>query len=417
MLLAAPYKVYVFHLRFRTGCTGIVDRLQEDVPETIEALQEAGVKVWILTGDKQETAINIANACKLLRSSDRLLSANCGSRHEEEREESSLDSTSSFILVIDGRTLEWALQEELKGSFLELSCKCKAVICCRSTPLQKSKVVQLIRDKIGVMTLAVGDGANDVSMIQVADVGIGISGQEGMQAVMSSDFAISRFKHLKKLLLVHGHWCYHRLANMILYFIYKNVVRAMYVNLLFWYQFFCGYSGSVMINSWVLILFNLVFTSVPPLIYGILDQDTPADTLMKLPELYGASRTTKECLGRLSDEPCCVYLLQTWIHMLVLVLSAALYFGFVQLYSAFCVVCSHPTNLFGVETLQITQPLFYIICTLTTVAALLPRYQKHSHRVPDLTPGLTPQKQLTHMMLIRRGAAVGTVCTIFHVMS
>ncbi|XP_047202122.1 probable phospholipid-transporting ATPase VD isoform X2 [Girardinichthys multiradiatus] len=412
------------------GCTGIVDRLQEDVPETIEALQEAGVKVWILTGDKQETAINIANACKLLRSSDRLLSANCGSReacgalleellsevqHEEEREESSLNSTSSFILVIDGRTLEWALQEELKGSFLELSCKCKAVICCRSTPLQKSKVVQLIRDKIGVMTLAVGDGANDVSMIQVADVGIGISGQEGMQAVMSSDFAISRFKHLKKLLLVHGHWCYHRLANMILYFIYKNV---MYVNLLFWYQFFCGYSGSVMINSWVLILFNLVFTSVPPLIYGILDQDTPADTLMKLPELYGASRTTKvyipfmfwiNMLDAFYQSLVCFFLpyfalagsdagtlsfgspintsalfiillhqviesnTLTWIHMLVLVLSAALYFGFVQLYSAFCVVCSHPTNLFGVETLQITQPLFYIICTLTTVAALLPR--------------------------------------------
>ncbi|XP_007553128.1 phospholipid-transporting ATPase VD [Poecilia formosa] len=412
------------------GCTGIVDRLQEDVPETIEALQEAGIKVWVLTGDKQETAVNIANACKLLRSNDRLLTANCGSkdacaalleellievRHEEDGEESSFHSTGSFILVIDGRTLEWALQDELKASFLELSCKCKAVICCRSTPLQKSKVVQLIRDKIGVMTLAVGDGANDVSMIQVADVGIGISGQEGMQAVMSSDFAISRFKHLKKLLLVHGHWCYHRLANMILYFIYKNV---MYVNLLFWYQFFCGFSGSVMINSWVLILFNLVFTSVPPLIYGILDQDMPADTLMKLPQLYGAGGTTKiyipatfwitildafyqsvvcffvpyfalagSDVGVLSfgspinTSALLIILLHqviesntlTWIHVLVLLLSAILYFVFVLLYSAFCVVCSHPTNLFRVETVQMSQPLFYIICALTTFTALLPR--------------------------------------------
>lgn len=412
------------------GCTGIVDRLQEDVPETIEALQEAGIKVWVLTGDKQETAVNIANACKLLRSNDRLLTANCGSKdacaalleellievkHEEDKEESFSDGTSGCILVIDGRTLEWALQEELTGSFLELSCKCKAVICCRSTPLQKSKVVQLIRDKIGVMTLAVGDGANDVSMIQVADVGIGISGQEGMQAVMSSDFAISRFKHLKKLLLVHGHWCYHRLANMILYFFYKNV---MYVNLLFWYQFFCGFSGSVMINSWVLILFNLAFTSVPPLIYGILDQDTPADTLMKLPELYRDGSTTKVYIpatfwitildafyqslvcffvpyfalagsdvGVLSfgspvnTSALFIILLHqviesntlTWIHVLVLVLSVVLYFGFVLLYSAFCVVCSHPTNLFRVETLQMSQPLFYIICALTTVTALLPR--------------------------------------------
>uniref|UniRef100_A0A3Q3AVL2 Phospholipid-transporting ATPase n=1 Tax=Kryptolebias marmoratus TaxID=37003 RepID=A0A3Q3AVL2_KRYMA len=427
------------------GCTGIVDRLQEDVPETIEALQQAGIKVWVLTGDKQETAVNVANACKLLRADDQLLTANCVSKDScevllnalilevqsggdvatELTKESSPSSAPSFVLVIDGRTLEWALQDELKGSFLELSRRCKAVICCRSTPLQKSKVVHLIRDQLGIMALAVGDGANDVSMIQVADVGIGISGQEGMQAVMSSDFAISRFKHLRKLLLVHGRWCCHRLANMILYFIYKNV---MYVNLLFWYQFFCGFSGSVMINAWVLILFNLVFTSVPPLIYGILDQDQPADILMKQPELYKAARTSKiyvsstfwitvldafyqslACffvpylalagsdVGELSfgspvnTSALFIILLHqiiesntlTWIHMLVLVLSLGSYFVFTLPFSAFCVVCGNPTNLFGVELQQLSQPLFYIICALTTVTALLPRYIKtHSHIFP-----------------------------------
>uniref|UniRef100_A0A3Q1CF76 Phospholipid-transporting ATPase n=1 Tax=Amphiprion ocellaris TaxID=80972 RepID=A0A3Q1CF76_AMPOC len=419
------------------GTTGIVDRLQEEVPETIETLQRAGIKVWVLTGDKQETAINIAYACKLLHANDQLLTANCGSKNAcaallEElklevqcgegsmtdltaRVESSLGSVAGFILVIDGRTLNWALQEELKSNFLELTCRCKAVICCRSTPLQKSQVVQLIRDQLGVMTLAVGDGANDVSMIQVADVGIGISGQEGMQAVMSSDFAISRFKHLSKLLLVHGHWCYSRLANMILYFIYKNV---MYVNLLFWYQFFCGFSGSVMTNSWVLIFFNLIFTSIPPLIYGILDQDTPADTLMEQPELYQAAHTSKvyvpnmfwitvldafyqslvcffvpyfafagSDVGELSfgspinTSALLIILLHqviesktlTWIHILVLVLSGSSYFGFVLLFSVLCVTCSPPTNPLGVETLQMSQPLFYIICILTIVMALLPR--------------------------------------------
>ncbi|XP_072220814.1 phospholipid-transporting ATPase VD isoform X1 [Leuresthes tenuis] len=411
------------------GSTGIVDRLQEDVPETIEALQRAAIKVWVLTGDKQETAVNIANACKLLRPADQLLTANCESKdacaallegliEEVQRGEAGpADRTedAGFILVIDGRTLDFALSEELKNSFLELSRRCKAVICCRSTPLQKSQVVQLIRDQLGVMTLAVGDGANDVSMIQVADVGIGISGQEGMQAVMSSDFAISRFQHLRKLLLVHGHWCYNRLANMILFFIYKNV---MYVNLLFWYQFFCGFSGSVMINSWVLILFNLLFTSVPPLIYGVLDRDTPAHTLLQLPELYGAVRTYKvyvpsmfwftvldafyqslvcffvpyfavegSDVGDLSfgspinTSALLIILLHqviesntlTWIHVLVLALSAASYFGFVLLFSAFCELCSHPTNLLGVETRQMSQPLFYIICAVTTVTALLPR--------------------------------------------
>ncbi|XP_056281813.1 probable phospholipid-transporting ATPase VD isoform X3 [Pseudoliparis swirei] len=420
-----------------TGTTGIVDRLQEEVPDTIEALQRAGIKVWILTGDKKETAINIAYACKLLCPNDQLLTANCGSKGacaallEElrlevqrggDREtaagnpaESSSGSPEGFILVLDGRTLDWALQEEQRSDFLELSQRCKAVICCRSTPLQKSKVVQLIRDQLGVMTLAVGDGANDVSMIQVADVGVGISGQEGMQAVMSSDFAISRFKHLRKLLLVHGHWCYSRLANMMLYFIYKNV---MYVNLLFWYQFFCGFSGSVMTNAWVLILFNLIFTSIPPLVYGVLERDIPAHTLMALPELYKAAQTSKVSapymfwitildafyqslvcffvpyfafagsgVGELSfgspinASALLIILLHqvieshtlTWIHVLVLVLSGGSYVGFVLLFSLFCVTCSPPTSPVGVETLEMSQPLFYIVCALTTVTALLPR--------------------------------------------
>ncbi|GAA6110536.1 probable phospholipid-transporting ATPase VD isoform X1 [Tachysurus ichikawai] len=229
------------------GATGIVDRLQEDVPETIEALQRAGIKVWVLTGDKQETAINIACACKLLRPTDQLLTANCDSKEacearllelqqdiglHKDRGLSNTDMAvsqddagiSGFTLVIDGRTLDFALQNDLQKVFLDVTVSCRSVICCRSTPLQKSQVVRLVGDSLRVMALAIGDGANDVSMIQVADVGVGISGQEGMQAVMSSDFAISRFKHLRKLLLVHGHWCYNRLANMILYFFYKNVV-------------------------------------------------------------------------------------------------------------------------------------------------------------------------------------------------
>uniref|UniRef100_A0A8C2XJC0 Phospholipid-transporting ATPase n=1 Tax=Cyclopterus lumpus TaxID=8103 RepID=A0A8C2XJC0_CYCLU len=404
------------------GTTGIVDRLQEEVPDTIEALQRAGIKVWILTGDKKETAINIAYACKLLCPNDQLLTANCGSKDacaallEElklkvqrggdretaagDPEESSSGRMEGFILVLDGRTLDWALQEEQRSDFLELSQRCKAVICCRSTPLQKSKVVQLIRDQLGVMTLAVGDGANDVSMIQVADVGVGISGQEGMQAVMSSDFAISRFKHLRKLLLVHGHWCYSRLANMIFYFIYKNV---MYVNLLFWYQFFCGFSGSVMTNAWVLILFNLIFTSIPPLIYGVLERDIPTDMLTTDPDLnmdllicffvpyfaFAGSSVSELSFGSpINASALLIILLHqvieshtlTWIHVLVLVLSGGFYFGFVLLFSLFCVTCSPPTNPVGVETLEMSQPLFYIVCALTTVTALLPRYTRtHTH--------------------------------------
>ncbi|XP_051508144.1 phospholipid-transporting ATPase VD-like isoform X1 [Myxocyprinus asiaticus] len=413
------------------GATGIVDRLQEEVPETIEALQEAGIKVWVLTGDKQETAINIAFACKLLRPTDQLLTFNCDNKeaseallHELQHEvrpftkggESEDDwSSCDFVLVIDGRTLDFALQKELQGPFLELTCCCRSVICCRSTPLQKSQVVQLVRNKLKVMTLAIGDGANDVSMIQVADVGIGISGQEGMQAVMSSDFAISRFKYLRKLILVHGHWCYARLANMILYFFYKNV---MFVNLLFWYQFFCGFSGSTMTNSWVLIFFNLLFTSVPPLVYGVLDKDVSSGTLLDLPDLYQSGQNSQAYLpstfwltmldafyqslvcffipyfayagsdigvfsfgSPINGSALLIILLHqviesrtlTWLHAGLLLFSALFYYVFVFVFSVICVTCSSPANPIGIETKMMSDPLYYFVCGLTTVLALLPR--------------------------------------------
>ncbi|TRY82205.1 hypothetical protein DNTS_003391 [Danionella cerebrum] len=370
------------------GATGIVDRLQEEVPETIEALQEAGIK------------------------------GTCEARLQElqlELWQVSKTDASDCVLVIDGHTLDFALLNELQGAFLDLSCSCRSVICCRSTPLQKSQVVRLVRDSLKVMTLAIGDGANDVSMIQVADVGVGISGQEGMQAVMSSDFAISRFKFLRKLILVHGHWCYARLANMILYFFYKNV---MYVNLLFWYQFFCGFSGSMMTNSWVSIFFNLLFTSVPPLIYGVLDKDVSPETLMELPHLYKSGQNSQAYLpstfwltildafyqslvcffipyfayvgsdigvfsfgSPINASALLIILLHqviesrtlTWIHGSLLLFSTLFYFAFVLLFSVTCVTCNSPTNPYGIETKIMSEALFYLVCGLTTVLALLPR--------------------------------------------
>ncbi|KAJ8271599.1 hypothetical protein COCON_G00104580 [Conger conger] len=421
------------------GATGIVDRLQEEVPETIEALRQAGIRVWILTGDKQETAVNIACACRLLRPSDHLLTANCGSKEECEALLADLRAVieasrgsepgegvaqgvgdPGFTLVLDGRTLDWALQEELQDPFLELTRQCRAVICCRSTPLQKSQVVTLVRDRLGVTTLAIGDGANDVSMIQVADVGIGISGQEGMQAVMSSDYAVSRFKHLRRLLLVHGHWCYTRLAKMILYFFYKNVA---YVNLLFWYQFYCGFSGATMTNYWVLIFFNLLFTSAPPLLYGVMDKDVSADTLLQLPELYRAGQNSQAYLPStfwitmldatyqslicffvpylayagsdisvfsfgtpINTSALFIILLHqvieshtlTWLHGAVLVGSALFYFIFTLVFSATCVTCNSPANPLGIDTRHMSDPLFYCVCVLTTLLALLPRILYHS---------------------------------------
>ncbi|KAM7294905.1 phospholipid-transporting ATPase VB [Ixodes scapularis] len=193
-------------------------------------------------------------------------------------------------LVVDGRTLSYVLERTVDKLFLKLAQQCGVVLCCRATPLQKASVVKLVKDRLNVLTLAIGDGANDVSMIQAADIGVGISGQEGMQAVMASDFALARFRYLERLLLVHGHWCYDRLARAVVYFFYKN---AAFIFILFWYQLYCGFTGAVMIDQLYLMLYNVLFTSLPPLILGIYDQDCPAHLLLKRPALYAPGRRSK----------------------------------------------------------------------------------------------------------------------------
>ncbi|XP_071670893.1 phospholipid-transporting ATPase VB isoform X2 [Patagioenas fasciata] len=427
------------------GATGIEDRLQDGVPDTITALREAGIQIWVLTGDKQETAVNIAYSCKLLKQGDTVFTINTESKEtcesllnltlEEVRKNYEVEKSQKkffgiiptsfsvseapspeFGLVIDGRTLNIIFQGGLEEKFLALTKHCRSVLCCRSTPLQKSMVVKLVRRQLKVMTLAIGDGANDVSMIQAADVGVGISGQEGMQTVMASDFAITQFKHLKKLLLVHGHWCYARLAKMVIYFFYKNV---SYVNLLFWYQFFCGFSGTAMIDYWQMIFFNLFFTSMPPLLFGVLDRDVSAETLLGLPELYENGRNSEiyklstfiiTMLDAFYQSLVCFFVpymtykdsdidvfsfgtpinsislltillhqaleMKTWtlLHVVTMIGSVAFYFIFSLIYNATCVLCNPPTNPYWIMERQLSDPIFYLLCLITPVIALLPRF-------------------------------------------
>uniref|UniRef100_A0A674PMJ1 Phospholipid-transporting ATPase n=1 Tax=Takifugu rubripes TaxID=31033 RepID=A0A674PMJ1_TAKRU len=413
------------------GATGIEDRLQENVPDTIVALREAGIQMWVLTGDKPETAVNIGYASRLLEEDDLVINMTVSSQLtctsimdctlEEVRrynaDPRNVGTTQNISLVIDGRTLSMALSPDLQGGFLELAKHCRSVLCCRVTPLQKSGVVKLVREKLKVMTLAVGDGANDVNMIQAADIGIGISGQEGMQAAMASDFAISHFKHLQKLLLVHGHWCYSRLANMIIYFFYKNVA---YVNLLFWYQFFCGFSGTTMIDYWLMIFFNLFFTSAPPIMFGIMDKDLSAEMLLGVPELYRTGQREYNfltfwisMLDGFYQSLVCFFIpylvyrdsdidiftfgtpintvslftillhlsieIKAWtvVHWVIIVGSVALYFIVTLAYSSICVTCNPPSNPYWILQSQMADPMFYLVCIIATVVALLPRYLYH----------------------------------------
>lgn len=307
------------------GVTGIEDKLQAGVPETMDTLMAAGIVVWVLTGDKPETAVNIAYSARLFSPAMQLLWLQARSksvaealihgylestrkkntvqeienireitmlnRDPTENEAHRIDSSwpRQRALVVDGKTLTVILDPRsgLTGLFLELTKTCSSVLACRATPLQKAYIVRIVKEQLGMRTLAIGDGANDVSMIQIADVGVGIFGHEGTQAVMAADFAISRFSMLSRLLLLHGHWCYDRLSRMILYFFYEN---ATFVFVLFWYQIYCGFTGTVMMDQIYLMLYNLLFTSMPPLVLGIYDRVAPSGVLLSMPHVYKRGR-------------------------------------------------------------------------------------------------------------------------------
>jgi phospholipid-transporting ATPase len=279
---------------FLLGATAIEDKLQEGVPETIHTLQDAGIKVWVLTGDRQETAINIGMSCKLLSEDMNLLIINEdtfeGTRDNLRKKAAAIANNQlgasdydSMALIIDGKSLGFALDKSLEQDFLNLAVLCKGVICCRVSPLQKALVVKLVKRNLKSLLLAIGDGANDVSMIQAAHVGVGISGMEGMQAARSADVSIGQFRFLRKLLLVHGAWSYQRLSQAILYSFYKNICLYMTQ---FWFVFLNGFSGQSVYESWTITFYNVFFTVLPPFVLGVFDQFISARLLDRYAQLY-----------------------------------------------------------------------------------------------------------------------------------
>ncbi|XP_043653683.1 phospholipid-transporting ATPase ID isoform X1 [Drosophila teissieri] len=365
------------------GVTAIEDKLQDGVPKSIANLQNAGIKIWVLTGDKQETAINIGYSCQLLTDEladvfivdgnsveevekqlrqfkesikiynrfrpggfdafDRLNSdsnmdplsvtmtqtsafmqetnlpptpppppaisvvtfrwdeknkdnkggpdsAECNDLFGDEKGSEDggtasivVDENTGFALVVNGHSLVHCLSPELENKFLDIASQCKAVICCRVTPLQKALVVELIKRAKNAVTLAIGDGANDVSMIKAAHIGVGISGQEGLQAVLSSDYSIAQFRYLERLLLVHGRWSYYRMCKFLRYFFYKNFAFTLCHC---WYSLFCGFSAQTVFDPMFISVYNLFYTSLPVLALGVFEQDVSDKNSLEFPRLY-----------------------------------------------------------------------------------------------------------------------------------
>eukprot|EP00606_Chrysophyceae_sp_TOSAG23-5_P000761 GSChrysophyteH2.ASY1.ANO1.1337.1 assembled CDS len=262
------------------GITAIEDRLQDEVPETIASLAQAGIVVWMLTGDKEETAINIGRSCELVRPDSKLFML-CGLKSTEDTtgyKDPDTGNLITIVLVMDGPSFSFFNYDKPDQTkwFLYIGKAVRSVISCRLTPNQKQSAT----------CLAIGDGANDVSMILEGDVGVGIFGKEGRQAANNADFAIGQFKFLKTLLLVHGRWNYVRQSQAFLYSLHKNAVITF---MLFWYCYFTAVSGTSPFQSFVYSGYNLML-GMPAVFYGILDRDLSREFVEANPETYATGK-------------------------------------------------------------------------------------------------------------------------------
>lgn len=343
--------------------TAVEDKLQNLVPETIKFMREAEVKLWVLTGDKRETAENIGYSANLLDRKMDVVHIQGSSSEEVESQlrdilakhthggdvtsDERLSQNLSFSglarrvselvsprrikaeekevgIIIDGASLKFALEHH-DDLFMQVSDHTKVVICARVTPLQKALVVRLVKTKRQSLTLAVGDGGNDVSMIQEAHIGVGIFGKEGTQAARSADYAIGEFKHLLRLTAVHGRYSSVRTAGMINLSFYKNIFFTMTQ---VFFQIFDFATGLTYNNQWITSAFNVVVTSASPFLFGIFERDVDESTILHFPSMYSYNRDRRLFSLRTAIEYTMVYGL--W-HAFIVFFGVYLTFGYLRI--------------------------------------------------------------------------------------
>jgi len=302
------------------GAAALEDKLQDGVVDAIECLRRAGIKVWVLTGDKVDTAVTISTGAALITddmhilklcAEDKLMAVDSAGLPIEQAIRQQLQEVSAegrkygssagsggqgveLSVVVDTAALESIWKYNLNEQFADLCAMCKSVVCARVTPDQKGKIVSMVKNSSPTgnkmdapICLAIGDGANDVNMIQNAHVGVGIAGLEGLQAVNASDYAIGQFRFLKRLLLVHGRWSARRMSVISWYMFYKNVACVLPQ---WWFGLFALFSGQNFYFDGFYQVYNIAFTSLPILAFGTLDQDISAAYSLKFPQLYADGR-------------------------------------------------------------------------------------------------------------------------------
>ena len=334
--------------------TGVEDKLQNNVRNTLEQLRNAGIRIWMLTGDKLETATCIAKSSKLVSRAQNIhIFKAVASRSEAHQELNAFRRKQDNALVIKGDSLEVCL-EYYEHEFMELATACPAVVCCRCSPEQKATVVRLIERHTGKRTAAIGDGGNDVSMIQAASAGIGIVGKEGKQASLAADFSLTQFAHISRLLLVHGRNSYKRSASLSQFVIHRGLIittmQAIF-SAVFYFSSVSLYQGALMVG------YATVFTMFP-VFSLVLDKDVPGRIALTYPELYKDLAKGRSLTYKTFFSWCLISIYQG---ILILILSTIL--------SQFCIISLGGVIMFG--ALLLFEEEFIHVVSISFTALIL----------------------------------------------
>lgn len=283
------------------GVVAVEDTLQDNVARSIENLRNAGIKVWMLTGDKAETAKCIAISTAIKEREQGLFEilgkdieikkdfnyeakeTDNKMRILDEKLQEFKNISDKTVLLIDGVVLSLAMTQPEK--FFRIATEAPAVICSRCAPTQKAMVTRFVKKYSGGgQVAAIGDGGNDVGMIQEADVGIGIVGKEGMQAALASDFSIEKFNYLEILLIWHGRLSYKRSAALSQFVIHRGLIISVLQTVftcMFYFVAIPIYNGLLMLG------YSTIYTTLP-VFSLIFDEDVDKETALQFPALYGS---------------------------------------------------------------------------------------------------------------------------------
>ncbi|KAI1214505.1 phospholipid-translocating P-type ATPase [Annulohypoxylon truncatum] len=264
------------------GVTGVEDKLQRDVKPSLELLRNAGIKIWMLTGDKVETARCVAVSSKLVARGQYIYTV-AKLKHKDNAQDhlDFLRSKTDSCLLIDGESLMLYLTH-FRVDFISVAVRLPTVVACRCSPTQKADIAKLIKEFTKKRVCCIGDGGNDVSMIQAADVGVGIVGKEGRQASLAADFSIEQFCHLTKLLVWHGRNSYKRSAKLAQFVIHRGLIIAVCQTM---YSIAIKFEPEGLYKDWLLVGYATVYTAAPVLSL-VLDKDVDENLANLYPELY-----------------------------------------------------------------------------------------------------------------------------------